>query len=417
MHERCALHNYSLAQNSLYRAPRNDPTPFVDIATVAIAGLGSTPQSGFVVDLGAGVRDSDPCFPLFDAGYAGLMVDGDPAQRPKMRQRIPSSRVAQEIALLSPANVAGMLRAAGAPSVPDLVKIDIDSFDCAVIAALLDAYKPKAIVMEANIHFPPPMRFALLRADRYDSERRGCAYGCSLAYQAALLKSYGYTLLQLEWNNAIYVRADAAARFAKAGMPHVGDVCAHYLRGFAARRGVYAAYRVLGAARQGPRRRQPPGQAVWNGGPRGRHAAAAGRAPPRTAKQHFKRYASRYGGRTFMCCPRRRRRRQPPRAPRVEARPRRRAGGAERDRARARAAGGAAGERGAVGGDSGAAAGVAQSLVEVFGLTRSSLNLCSAASPPSTPPDSPARRSARRRHTAAPTRARAAADSLFALLC
>ena len=128
MHERCALHNYSLAQNSLYRAPRNDPTPFVDIATV-IAGLGSTPQSGFVVDLGAGVRDSDPCFPLFDAGYAGLMVDGDPAQRPKMRQRIPSSRVAQEIALLSPANVAGMLRAAGAPAVPDLVKIDIDSFD------------------------------------------------------------------------------------------------------------------------------------------------------------------------------------------------------------------------------------------------------------------------------------------------
>ena len=298
MHERCALHNYSLAQNSLYRAPRNDPTPFVDIATV-IAGLGSTPQSGFVVDLGAGVRDSDPCFPLFDAGYAGLMVDGDPAQRPKMRQRIPSSRVAQEIALLSPANVAGMLRAAGAPSVPDLVKIDIDSFDCAVIAALLDAYKPKAIVMEANIHFPPPMRFALLRADRYDSERRGCAYGCSLAYQAALLKSYGYTLLQLEWNNAIYVRADAAAPFAKAGMPHVGDVCAHYLRGFAARRGVYAAYPFWAPLAKGHGVGSHPDKPFGTAG----HAAATQQPPAellRTAKQHFKRYASRYGGRTFV---------------------------------------------------------------------------------------------------------------------
>ena len=368
MHERCALHNYSLAQNSLYRAPRNDPTPFVDIATV-IAGLGSTPQSGFVVDLGAGVRDSDPCFPLFDAGYAGLMVDGDPAQRPKMRSRIPSSRVAQEIALLSPANVAGMLRAAGAPSVPDLVKIDIDSFDCAVIAALLDAYKPKAIVMEANIHFPPPMRFALLRADRYDSERRGCAYGCSLAYQAALLKSYGYTLLQLEWNNAIYVRADAAAPFAKAGMPHVGDVCAHYLRGFAARRGVYAAYR---SGRRSPRATASAATRTSRSERRATRPPRSSRLPSSSARRSSTSSATPRGTQPHLVLPRRRRRRrQPPRAPRVEARSRRRAGGAERDRARASAAGGAAGERGAVGGgDSGAAAGLAQSLVEVFGLTR-----------------------------------------------
>ena len=308
MHERCALHNYSLAQNSLYRAPRNDPTPFVDIATV-IAGLGSTPQSGFVVDLGAGVRDSDPCFPLFDAGYAGLMVDGDPAQRPKMRQRIPSSRVAQEIALLSPANVAGMLRAAGAPSVPDLVKIDIDSFDCAVIAALLDAYKPKAIVMEANIHFPPPMRFALLRADRYDSERRGCAYGCSLAYQAALLKSYGYTLLQLEWNNAIYVRADAAAPFAKAGMPHVGDVCAHYLRGFAARRGVYAAYPFWAPLAKGHGVGSHPDKPFGTAG----HAAATQqRRPSSSARRSSTSSATPRGTAAAPSCSPRRRRPPPP---------------------------------------------------------------------------------------------------------
>ena len=44
-------------------------------------------------DLGAGVRDSDPCFELFDSGWAGIMIDSDPAQLPRMRKRMPSSMV------------------------------------------------------------------------------------------------------------------------------------------------------------------------------------------------------------------------------------------------------------------------------------------------------------------------------------
>ena len=66
-HPECA---YWRGRDLLQRGGSYKPPPGAsDIIGLEVAGV--------VVDLGAGVRDSDPCFPLFDAGYAGLMVDGD----------------------------------------------------------------------------------------------------------------------------------------------------------------------------------------------------------------------------------------------------------------------------------------------------------------------------------------------------
>ena len=49
--------------------------------------------------------------------------------------------------------MAAILRRASTPIDADLVKIDIDGFDCAVMAALLEAYRPKVVQMEVNIQF------------------------------------------------------------------------------------------------------------------------------------------------------------------------------------------------------------------------------------------------------------------------
>ena len=35
------------------------------------------PWNQFAIDLGAGVRDDDPMFALYDAGWGGIMVDGE----------------------------------------------------------------------------------------------------------------------------------------------------------------------------------------------------------------------------------------------------------------------------------------------------------------------------------------------------
>jgi len=61
---------------------------------------------------------------------------------------------------VTPHNAAGLLGAAGAPRRFDYLKIDIDSYDCDVLAAILAAgYRPKVIQMETGT-IPPPVRFA-----------------------------------------------------------------------------------------------------------------------------------------------------------------------------------------------------------------------------------------------------------------
>jgi hypothetical protein len=61
---------------------------------------------------------------------------------------------------VTPHNAAGLLAAAGAPRHFDYLKIDIDSYDCDVLAAILSAgYRPKVVQMETGT-MPPPVRFA-----------------------------------------------------------------------------------------------------------------------------------------------------------------------------------------------------------------------------------------------------------------
>jgi len=164
----------------------------------------------FAIDLGAGVRDADPVFDLFrlsPAVYAptnprqppsqpwfGVMVDGDPRQLAKMEAAFPAEDVAKRVAWIEPHTVVATLEAAAAPltdrwRTPDVLKMDIDSFDCAVMRAVLRELAPKVVAMEINVKFPPDVSFALLHnrsADRapFDSERRRFAYGCSLRFQA-----------------------------------------------------------------------------------------------------------------------------------------------------------------------------------------------------------------------------------------
>lgn len=172
------------------------------------------------IDLGAGVRDNDPVFKLFDEGWGGVMIDGDEKQRTKMEARFPSPRIAKTIAFVEPETAAGVIDESlrrislATTRTPDLLKIDIDSFDCVVVDTLLnrDGFRPKVLVMEVNVKFPPEILFALAKIDSkisFDSEKRGHFYGCSLAYQLrALLSPAGYRLVTLDFNNAAYVRRD-----------------------------------------------------------------------------------------------------------------------------------------------------------------------------------------------------------------
>ena len=257
--ERCTIDTH--LRVDLFKKYPIDDASFLTVSDVLTKLGPTTASAGYIVDFGAGVRDSDPCFPLFDAGYRGLMVDGEPTQEAKMRHRFRKNpTVQQRIALLSATNVAKILRAANAPRQPELLKMDIDGFDCNIMDAVLAAgFRPKVVVMEVNVGWPPPVRFSLSAAANYDSEKRGFMYGCSLSYQADLMAGYGYTLLQLDWNNALYVQRELSHHFDHHFHRKGGNntkVCAAFLRGFAERAGVYETF-PFWAPRHIPGSQQP----------------------------------------------------------------------------------------------------------------------------------------------------------------
>jgi len=174
-------------------------------------------RKGRLIDLGAGVRDDDPCFPFIDSGWEGLLVDGDPTQTKKWAQRFPNKSTKDNVvAYILADTLPNLLKQHGYDSGVDLLKIDIDSFDCYVMKKVINLVRPPVIVMEVNVKFPPHIRMAMIpgytsvsegsHQIQFDSEKRGHVYGCSLSYQIMdLMRPNNYELLHLDWNNAIYV--------------------------------------------------------------------------------------------------------------------------------------------------------------------------------------------------------------------
>ena len=176
------------------------------------------PWTFLAIDLGAGVRDDDPVFGILDADdrWRGVLVDGDPAQGPKMAERFPHQTTM--VSYITPATVVDLVRPYINESKPDVVKLDIDSFDCSVLRVIFRELRPRIVVSEVNVKFAPDTSFALLnsthcaRAQPYDSEKRAWTYGCSLRFQHDhVAQPLGYALERLAWNNAVYVRRDLLA--------------------------------------------------------------------------------------------------------------------------------------------------------------------------------------------------------------
>jgi hypothetical protein len=109
-------------------------------------------------------------------------------------------------------NAVELIERVGLPFV-DVFKIDIDSFDCDVMPAVLRAYRPALVIAEFNVYFPPPIKMKLVpSASGYDSNKRGTTYECSIQFlNDDVMRPLGYVLLQLDWQNVIYARREIAA--------------------------------------------------------------------------------------------------------------------------------------------------------------------------------------------------------------
>lgn len=167
---------------------------------------------GYVVDIAAGDGVTlSSTLPLFRRGWAGLAVEIDPqkfALLASIYARFDAARLAR--AKVTPRNVAALLKANQVPLTFDVLNLDIDSYDLAVIEAMLVAgYRPKVISMEINEKIPPPIFFTVA----YDDDHvwhLDHFYGCSLTAACTVLRANAYVLESVEFNNAMFVARECA---------------------------------------------------------------------------------------------------------------------------------------------------------------------------------------------------------------
>ncbi|CAJ1348337.1 unnamed protein product [Effrenium voratum] len=87
----------------------------------------------------------------------------------------------------------------------DVLKVDVDSYDCALAQALLLKVEAAVVVLESQPLIPPPFKFAR-KFHSLDPLTQGVA-GCSLSYQLQMLQPR-YQLLVYSEHDTVFVRSD-----------------------------------------------------------------------------------------------------------------------------------------------------------------------------------------------------------------
>jgi len=105
-----------------------------------------------------------------------------------------------------PAQIAEHMRSQGVPVDFDFLKIDIDSFECEYLEAILVAgFKPKVLDVELASSYPPPIRFRAKYTPGLSVAVTPMG-GCSLQEAVHIVAPFGYTLIQYPLQDGWFVR-------------------------------------------------------------------------------------------------------------------------------------------------------------------------------------------------------------------
>lgn len=175
-----------------------------------VAELLPAGHSRTVVDIGAGDgRTGSNTLALFRGGWKGVGVEWDARKVRKLArlyERLPGASACR--LRVTPDNVVALLEAYGVEHSFGVLSVDIDSYDYWVLDAVLARYRPQVVVTEINEKIPPPIKFRV----NYDPDfqSREHFYGYSIACLEELCASRGYSLIELEYNNAFLAPRELA---------------------------------------------------------------------------------------------------------------------------------------------------------------------------------------------------------------
>lgn len=160
----------------------------------------------YCVDIGAsdGTRQSNT-YALFKSGWPGLAIEC----KSTVFARLASAyQTFTEVNLcknkITPENVIDILKANSVPRDFGFLNLDIDSYDYFVLEKILGPYHPSILCVEINESIPPPIKFAV----NYTPDFKWSIdhfFGQSLSQLFSLASKNGYELIELHYNNAIFV--------------------------------------------------------------------------------------------------------------------------------------------------------------------------------------------------------------------
>jgi hypothetical protein len=163
----------------------------------------------FFVEFGAEDGREGNCAALAEDGWAGLLIEADPAKHAALAERWrdrPDVRTRND--RLVPETIEDVFRAEQVPAEPAVVSIDVDSIDWYLWEAL-ETFRPRLVVIEYNASLPPGRKLVQPRelAGEWDGTD---FFGASLAALEALAERKGYALVHTERHgvNAFFVRSD-----------------------------------------------------------------------------------------------------------------------------------------------------------------------------------------------------------------
>jgi len=142
-----------------------------------------------------------------EEGWQGLFLEADPEFFSQLQERYadrPAVRCAR--ALVSSANIEGLLAECQVPSELDLLSIDIDGNDYWVWKAICN-WRPRVVVIEYNASHDPSVQWVMAEDPSHQWDGT-TYYGASLAALAALGREKAYTLVGTNSTgvNAFFVR-------------------------------------------------------------------------------------------------------------------------------------------------------------------------------------------------------------------
>lgn len=170
-------------------------------------------KQGYIVDVAASDGVDQSCTLGFfkDPNWAGLAVEMEPLKFSRLaflHVNFPNAKLARS--RVTPLNISALLQGFEVPADFSILNLDIDSYDLDVVDAMLKSgFKPKIISMEINEKIPPPLYFNVNFTPTHVWQTDHF-FGCSLTAAAHVVRGHGYVLESLQYNNAVFVRADLA---------------------------------------------------------------------------------------------------------------------------------------------------------------------------------------------------------------